>query len=186
MCSVVNMRQALKVTGCVYYWSVSRLMGSREERAETKAHRYGSERKPWAISSVILALLVLTALRTTLVHAELYSAATIFLFRFVGMKVMKENKQIVWLLHSSPDWEGAVMFVFKLYLYNSAGSNKVLLSNESAPLHMHKYFLQPDPPVTTLQRSAALRWCFIPAPSICAHVAASTWTLVKLITELMG
>lgn len=35
MCSLVNERLALKVTGCVYYWSVSRLMGSREEeRAE--------------------------------------------------------------------------------------------------------------------------------------------------------
>lgn len=35
MCSLVNERLALKVTGCVYYWSVSRLMGSgEEERAE--------------------------------------------------------------------------------------------------------------------------------------------------------
>lgn len=77
-CSVVNGRQALKVTGCVYYWSVSRLMGSREERAETRARWYGIERKPRAISSVIPAPLVLTALRATLVRAELYSAATIF------------------------------------------------------------------------------------------------------------
>lgn len=77
-CSVVNGRQALKVTGCVYYWSVSRLMGSREERAETKAQRYGSERKPRAISSVILALLVPTALRTTFVLVLVYSTATIF------------------------------------------------------------------------------------------------------------
>lgn len=78
-CSVVNGRQALKVTGCVYYGSVSRLMGSREERAETRAHRYGNERKPRAISSVIPAPLVLAAPRTTLVRAELYSAAMIFL-----------------------------------------------------------------------------------------------------------
>lgn len=34
MCSLVNESQALKVTGCVYYWSVSRLMGRGEERAQ--------------------------------------------------------------------------------------------------------------------------------------------------------
>lgn len=33
MCSLVNEKQALKVTGCVYYWSVRRLMWE-EERAE--------------------------------------------------------------------------------------------------------------------------------------------------------
>lgn len=37
MCSLVNERQALKVTGCVYYWSVSRLMGRREGRRERRA-----------------------------------------------------------------------------------------------------------------------------------------------------
>lgn len=37
MCSLVNERQALKVTGCVYYWSVSRLMGRREEKREERA-----------------------------------------------------------------------------------------------------------------------------------------------------
>lgn len=113
-CSVVNGRQALKVTGCVYYWSVSRLMGSREERAETRAHRYGNERKPRAISSLLPAPLVLVVLRTTLVRAELYSA-TIFLsiiiktkmhlFCFVGLIVLEPNKQIAWLLLSPRDWE---------------------------------------------------------------------------------
>ena len=81
-CSVVNGRQALKVTGCVYYWPVSRLMGSREERAETRAHRYGNKRTPRAISSVIPPPLVLTAQRTTLVRAEFYSA-TIFLSYYI-------------------------------------------------------------------------------------------------------
>ena len=37
MCSLVNERQALKVTGCVYYWSVSRLMGRGEEKREERA-----------------------------------------------------------------------------------------------------------------------------------------------------
>lgn len=37
MCSLVNERQALKVTGCVYYWSVSRLMGRVEEKREEGA-----------------------------------------------------------------------------------------------------------------------------------------------------
>lgn len=54
-------------------------MGSREERAETRARRCGSERKPRAISSLLPAPLLLAALRTTLVRAQLYSAATIFL-----------------------------------------------------------------------------------------------------------
>lgn len=37
MCSLVNERQAMKVTGCVYYWSVSRLMGRGEEKREEGA-----------------------------------------------------------------------------------------------------------------------------------------------------
>lgn len=37
MCSLVNERQALKVTGCVYYWSVSQLMGRVEEKREEGA-----------------------------------------------------------------------------------------------------------------------------------------------------
>lgn len=54
-------------------------MGSREERAETGARRCGSQRKPRAISSLLPAPLLPAALRTTLVCAQLYPAATMFL-----------------------------------------------------------------------------------------------------------
>ncbi len=52
MCSLVNERQALKVTGCVYYWSVSRLMGRGEEKREERAELLSRDQSTQARGSL--------------------------------------------------------------------------------------------------------------------------------------
>lgn len=82
MCSLVNERQALKVTGCVYYWSVSRLMGRGEEKREEQAKLLSRDQstQAWeperAPSNKLCHTRSICPYRRILLHTEFHSPAT--------------------------------------------------------------------------------------------------------------